>query len=185
MLTQKRLTELYKKQRKSMQDIAHFMGCSLHKVAYWMDRYKIPRRSISDASYLKHNPNGDPFRFRPPRTLSEQLLFGLGLGLYWGEGTKASMGSVRLGNTDPLLLEKFMKFLITFFGVRKSDLRFGLQIFTDIDECEALDYWTKMLRVNPKQFGTVVVTKSGSLGTYRKKSQYGVVTVYYNTTKLR
>lgn len=185
MLEKAKLHNLYIKKGKSMQDIADFFKCSLHKVKYWMDRHNIRTRSISDAVYLKHNPGGDPFNFVLPRNSEEAKLFGLGLGLYWGEGTKANMDSVRLGNTDPQLIKKFMDFLIKFFKIKKNDLRFGLQIFTDIDVGEAMDFWIKNLRINKSQFFKPTITKSGSIGTYRKKSQYGVLTVMYLNKKLR
>jgi hypothetical protein len=112
-------------------------------------------------------------------------LFGLGVGLYWGEGTKASKDSVRLGNTDPYLVEKFIEFLITFFDIDRADLRFGLQIFTDINPNVTMDFWMKTLKIKKHQFYRPTITKSGSLGTYRKKSLYGVITVMYHNKKLR
>ena len=168
-----------------MQEIADLLGYSLHKIAYWMEKHRVPSRSRSEAMYVKHNPNGDPFQFQPPRTLKEAELFGMGLGLYWGEGTKTSRSSIRLGNTDPELLKTFINFLVRFFNIRKKDLKFGLQIFTDIDSDDALDFWVKHLRIERSQFYKLVTTKSGSIGTYRKKSQYGVLTVMYHNTKLR
>ena len=78
-----------------------------------------------------------------------------------------------------------MTFLIKIFGVQKKDMRFGLQLFSDTDPLEALEYWVKKLKVKHSQFYKVTVTISGSLGTYRKKSQYGVVTIYYHNKKLR
>ncbi|MBU0458100.1 helix-turn-helix domain-containing protein [Patescibacteria group bacterium] len=185
MIKQELLEKLYAKEGKSMQEIANKLGCSVHKVQYWMKQYNIKSRSISDAIYQWHNPDGDPFMFKKPRTSKEQMLYGLGLGLYWGEGTKASKHSVRLGNTDPDLIKIFMDFLIILYGVKRKDFRFGLQIFTDIDEEKALDFWTKKLRIPREQFGKVIVTKSGSIGTYRKKSQFGVVTLHYHNKKLR
>ncbi len=168
-----------------MQEIAKGLRCSLHKVSYWMEKYKIKRRSISDAVYLKKNPDGDPFKIRAPKNLEEAKLFGMGLGLYWGEGTKADKGSVRLGNTDPSLLRKFMDFLVKFFEIKRSDLKFGLQLFTDINIKEALDFWVKSLKIKYSQVGKPVITISGSIGTYRKKSKYGVLTIYYHNKKLR
>ncbi len=169
-----------------MAEIANECGCSIHKIQYWMKKHRIQSRSISDASYIKHNPNGDPFLWSPPRSSEDHILYGLGMGLYWGEGTKSCLSGVRLGNTDPKLLLSFMKFLIRFFHVQKKDFRFGLQIFSDLNPKDALDYWTKMLRVSKSQFHPkVIVTRSGSLGTYRKKSLYGVVTVLYHNKKLR
>ena len=169
----------------SMNDIALKYGCSINKVTYWMDKHQIKRRTISDAIYLKHNPDGDPFKLKPIATIKDAELFGLGIGLYWGEGTKANKYSVRLGNSDPKLIKAFMTFLTKIFGVRKEDMKFGLQLFSDTDPLEALDYWTKELKVEHSQFYKVTVTISGSLGTYRKKSQYGVVTAYYHNKKLR
>jgi len=168
-----------------MMDIALGLGCSVHKVTYWMDRHQIKRRSISEAVYQKHNPNGDPFTIKPITTKADAELLGLGLGLYWGEGTKANKHSVRLGNTDPELIKAFMRFLIELFGVSKDRLRFGLQIFSDTDPDEALEFWLRKLNVEASQFGKIVVTISGSIGTYRHKNMRGVVTVYFHNKKLR
>jgi hypothetical protein len=185
VIDKKTLTKYYTEDRLSMSDIALKLDCSVNKVVYWMNVHKMERRSISDAIYIKHNPNGDPFTLKPIKTKSDAELLGMGLGLYWGEGTKSNKHCVRLGNTDPSLLKTFILFLTELFGVKKSDMRFGLQIFTDINPSEAMEYWTRELGVEASQFYKIVVTISGSIGTYRKKSQYGVVTVYYHNKKLR
>ena len=75
-----------------------------------MNKYGIKRRSISDAIYEKHNPNGDPFSIKEVTTIEEAKLYGLGVGVYWGEGNKANKHSVRLGNTDPDLILRFVDF---------------------------------------------------------------------------
>ncbi len=168
-----------------MQDIATELHCSLHKVQYWMQKYAIKIRSTSDAIYLKNNPDGDPFKFSPPKTLSQAELFGFGLGLYWGEGTKADKTSVRLGNTDPELIAKFIEFLVKIFGVKREALHFGLQLFNDLPKNTAMDFWQKKLRINSSQFYKTIVTESRGKGTYRKKSKYGVLTVYCHNRKLR
>ena len=185
MIQKALLQKMYYVEKKSMQEIAHELGFSLHKVAYWMEKHKIKARQRGEAMYVKHNPQGDPFKFVPPRTLGEAKLFGLGLGLYWGEGNKANMYAIRLGNTDPNLIREFIKFLTRFFGIRKSDLQFGLQIFSDTPSYEALDFWVKELKISRQQVYKPTITKSGSVGTYRKKSKYGVVTVLYHNKKLR
>src|SRR3990167_1583376 len=99
MISKSILCRLYTKEGKSMQDIALTLHCSLGQVSYWMEHYKLSRRTISEAVYLQSNPNGDPFKTRHPKNIKEAILFGLGFGLYWGEGTKANLDSVRLGNT--------------------------------------------------------------------------------------
>ena len=83
MIKKEVLEKLYLRKKHSMQEIAEVLKCSLHKVSYWMDQYNIERRSISEANYVKYNPNGDPFKIRTPKTMKEAQLFGMGLGLYW------------------------------------------------------------------------------------------------------
>jgi hypothetical protein len=184
-LSKKQLIKWYVQEGKSMRAIADMLGCSVHKVEGGLKKYDIKRRSISDAIYLKHNPDGDPFQFDPPRTNAEWRLFGMGIGLYWGEGTKANKHAVRLGNTDPALLGVFLDFLIRFYRIRQVDCRFGLQIFTDMDPSKALDFWSKKLKIHKRQFYKPTITISGSIGTYRQKSRYGVLTIYYSNCRLR
>lgn len=105
------LLRLYIKERKSMQEIADIFHCSLHKVVYWMWKYRIPRRDISDAIYTKRNSAGDPFSFKNPSTVKEGILFGMGLGVYWGVGDKFNQSSIRMRNSDPNLIRMFVKFL--------------------------------------------------------------------------
>lgn len=185
MIEKHQLTKLYIEEKASMMDIAISLGCSLNKVAYWMDKYNISRRSISAAIYHRHNPKGDPFFIKPINTKEEAKLLGIGIGLYWGEGNKANKYSVRLGNTDPALINMFVKFLVELCGVPKHRLRFGLQIFTDTDPEAALNFWIEQLGVEASQFMKIIVTISGSIGTYRTKSEHGVITVYFHNKKLR
>lgn len=184
-ITKGLLEQLYLDEKLSMQEIANRLKCSLHKIDYWMRKFNIKRRNRSDAVYIRNHPNGDPFRLATVDTIEKATLYGLGIGLYWGEGTKASQHSIRLGNTDPGLLNTFVRFLVEIYGIPRDDLKFGLQIFTDIDQDVALDYWTSKLQVKREQFYKVHVTISGSIGTYRKKSLYGVVTLYYHNKRLR
>ncbi len=179
------LEDLYLTKQLSSAAIAKRVGCSAHKVDYWLAKYQIPKRTIGDAIYAHHNPDGNPFTIKPIKTQRDAKLLGLGIGLYWGEGTKADKYSVRLGNSDPALLNTFIAFLTELFMVDKTKLRFGLQIFTDIEQSVALAYWSEALDVKPSQFYKIHVTMSGSIGTYRKKSKYGVVTVYFHNKKLR
>ena len=184
-LTKAMLLRSYIKEKKSAKDIGTACSCSEHKVNYWMNKYEIPKRSMSEAMYAKYNPNGDPFLFKKPHTQEEAFLFGLGLGLYWGEGTKKNLNTVRLGNSDPNLVKAFLEFLIRCYSVEESKFRFALQVFSDMSPEKTLDFWCRSLGVSKSQFSKTIITPSGSLGTYREKSKYGVLTVYVCNTKLR
>jgi hypothetical protein len=184
-LTARDLRSLYLEQKKSVSEIARIHACSQHKINYWLQKHGILKRSISDAIYLKRNPLGDPFLFRSPRNKRDAFLYGLGVGLYWGEGNKKNKLSVRLGNTDPLLIKKFIQFLTEVYSIEKSKLRFWLQIFGDMSETKTRNFWIKALNVQRDQFSKTTVTPLSGVGTYKEKTKYGVLSVYFHNKKLR
>ncbi|MBX4210620.1 hypothetical protein KW783_01470 [Candidatus Parcubacteria bacterium] len=185
MISKERLLNLYVDQKKSSSEIAHIFKCSLNQVNYWLIKYKIKKRTISQALYNKHNPKGDPFEYVYPKTFKDALLFGLGMGLYWGEGNKRNKNSVRLTNGDPKMIKKFIIFLKTIFNIDKNKLKFGLQVFKDTAPSKALAFWRRELAEPKSKFQKVVILPSRGIGTYKHKLEYGVLTIYFNNTKLR
>lgn len=170
---------------KSVTDISKIFNCSPNKINYWLHKYKINKRTISEAVYLKNNPDGDPFEVVAPKTVEEAKLYGMGIGLYWGEGNKLNKHVVKLGNSDSELLKIFIKFLITFFRVRCEDLKFHLHMYSDISLKETMKFWCDELGIEEQQFYKPTIMESRKDGTYKKKSKHGVLTVYYANTKLR
>lgn len=169
----------------SMQEISNKTGRGLHQICHWLDRYNIPRRSPSEAAYVKWNPNGDPFKIKNKLNKNEILLKGLGLGLYWGEGDKSKNNtSVRLSNTDPQLLKTFREFLIKIYNVKKK-LGYSLVLFNDCNEKEAVEFWGKHLGIKRSQLGKIIKIPPQGKGTYRKKSEFGVLTITVTNKKLK
>jgi hypothetical protein len=179
------LENWYTRDKKSAHDIARAFHCSDGKINFWLEKYSISKRSISEAIYAKHNPHGDPFAIRAARTNQDYFLFGLGLGLYWGEGTKRNLNTIRLGNTDPYLIKAFLTFLRKIYDIDDSKLRFALQIFTDMDQEKEEKFWRDFLKIDARKFYKTINTRSGSIGTYREKSKHGVLTIYFGNKKLR
>ncbi len=184
-LSKDELVNLYTTKKLSVSMISKIYECSENKINYWLKQYKIAKRTISDAIYQIKNPSGDPFVYKEPKSLRDGILFGMGLGLYWGEGAKRGTGGVRLTNTDPRLLRKFIEFLENVFCIDRDMLRFGLQIFRDIPKKKALDYWRTELGMRENQFYKVIVSKVRGSGTYKYKSEYGVIIIYFNNIKLK
>ncbi len=179
------LEKRYIREKCSVAEIAGELNCSQNKVTYWIQKHNLKKRSISEAQYVKRNPNGDPFSFKSPSSNGEWFLYGLALGLYWGEGNKKSKTAIRIGNTDPDLQRYFLDFLVHMYRVDTSRLRYGLQVFTDSNPEKAKTYWCKKLNILPSSFQKVVVTPSTKRGTYGQKSEYGVLTIYFSNTKIR
>jgi hypothetical protein len=184
-LTKENLEHYYINKKLSVFKISELFKCSQNKINYWLKHHNITKRSISEAIYVKANPKGDPFSIKDIVTIEQAMLYGIGLGLYWGEGTKSNKSSIRLGNTNPKLIKKFIEFLVTSYGIEKSKLRFGLQIFSEMDPIKALNFWKEELDIENPQFQKVIVTPSRGVGTYKHKIEHGVLTIYYNNKKLR
>lgn len=180
-----RLFDLYLVEKKSVAEIAKILNCSQNKINYWLKKFEIPKRSLSEAMYCFKNPLGDPFALRQPKSFEEAILFGLGLGIYWGEGDKRGKNGIRLSNTDPRLIKSFIRFLKTFLGIDKNRLKFSIQIFSDISPLESLKYWMKELKMKKEQFYKPQVIKVRGKGIYKYKSKYGVIIVYFNNIKLK
>lgn len=178
------LMRLYYAEQRSMQEIADLFGCSVNKVVYRMEQYGLERRDISDAIYAKWNPDGDPFCIREPQTLEEHQLFALAIGLYMGEGSRKNRHQVSMANTNPDLLNVFIRFLVEICGVNKIDLRCGLNIFDDRDVDEAKHWWSEQVRIPLEQFYKPTVRPSRG-GTQINKSLYGTLTVTFINVKLK
>jgi len=168
-----------------MADIAKNLNCSIHKIVYWMDKFNIPRRSFSDAVYLKANPHGDPFKIKKQLSDKELILYGIGIGIYWGEGEKVSKGKVRVANSDPKLILAFRNFLIKICQVTLSRIHYSLICFNDSNVKDVGTYWSKVLEISEEKFGKIVQIAPQGKGNYRRKSQYGVCIIEISNTKLK
>jgi hypothetical protein len=100
-------------------------------------------------------------------------------------GQKKGNGGLRITNTDPKILIKFIDFLEKFFCIDRKKLRFSIQIFNDIPSTQSLNYWSKALCISKKQFYKPQIIKVRGEGTYKYKSQYGSVILYFNNIKLK
>ncbi len=184
MVEIKKIENLYK-EGKSAAEIGKEMGIPWWQVIHYMDKHGIKRRSRSEATYCKHNPNGDPFKIKTNLTTAEECLKALAIGLYWGEGSKYNQLSVRVTNSDPLLLNTFIRFLKDICGVATQKIRLWITIHPDIPPKKAQAYWSYQLNTPLSQFSKTVVINHTGNGTYKKKSLYGTATVCVHNIKLR
>lgn len=172
---------------KSMPKIARELKCSPNKIVYWMKKYNINRRSRSEATYLSSNPDGNPFNIDGINNLSKEdiFLYGLNIGLYWGEGEKTTKHAIRVTNSDPFVIIRFRDFLLNICKLVPTKISYYLICFNDIDKNMAKNYWANLLKISPNKFGKIVVIPSQGKGTYKKKSKYGVCTIYAGNMKLK
>lgn len=108
---------------------------------------------------------------------SELFLFGLGLGLYWGDGKKYG-STVCIANSDPRMLRAFINWLETICGVPKADLRVQLHLHQDVDPKKAVKYWRNKLCVQTNQFYKIMIDKRKGLNRKKGKLKYGTAHIY-------
>ena len=113
------------------------------------------------------------------KSLSRQDLFMLGLGLYWGEGTKASDGTVAIVNSDPLIIQIMIRWFRECWDVDPS--RFQPRVFissTHEDRKEALTrFWVKTLAIPRRQFRRMIFLAKGKKIYENRNVYYGVLTL--------
>lgn len=185
-ILKKHLEKLYLS-GNSMPQIAKMLNCSPNKIVYWMKKYNINRRTRSEAAYLLSNPDGDPFDLSNINKLSREdmFLYGLNIGLYWGEGEKTTKHAIRVTNSDPYVIIRFRDFLTNICKLKPTKIKYYLICFNDINLIDAKIYWSKILKISPDKFGKIVVIPSQGKGTYKKKSKHGVCTIYAGNMKLK
>ena len=67
--------------------------------------------------------------------------------LYWGEGNKTEFNVI---NGDASMINVVVSCLLD-LGVKKSDLKFSLRLYEDINRVDAISFWAKTLGVNKNE----------------------------------
>lgn len=174
----------YIDKKKSMQEIAAGLGVSFNAVIYWMQKHQIKRRNRSEATYVKRNPKGDPFKIKTNLTDEEKALFYLAIGLYLGEGRKWGKDArVALGNTDPLIIRIFLKFLRDICRADENKIRLELNVYDDVNLKTTLEYWSRITELSYSHFSKPVIRKARG-GSYKHLSSRGTLSVVFCNKKL-
>jgi len=110
--------------------------------------------------------------------LSLRDIFMLGIGLYWGEGSK-SHEEVRVVNADPTIIKLSIRWLKEFGGVRREHLRVSVHGYPDHDINKLVKFWSKELNIPNNQFiKTQIDTRLNKSILKRRKLPYGTAHVY-------
>jgi len=72
--------------------------------------------------------------------------------LYLGEGSKTQRGSLMFGNSDPVIIELFLRLLRKCYAVDESKFRCTLQCRADQDINNLEKFWSKITKIHLRQF---------------------------------
>ena len=112
-------------------------------------------------------------------SLSRQELYFFGLGLYWGEGVKASNGTVAIVNSDPLIIQLMIRWFTECWNIEHSRLQPRVFI-SDIHrdrESVITAYWVKTLKIPKSRFRRMIFLNKGKKIYENRNIYYGVLTL--------
>lgn len=116
--------------------------------------------------------------------ITDRELWLIGVALYWAEGSKekehiVSQGVV-FGNSDPLMIKLFLKWLQRCVKISHEDIGYSIYIHETSKRRtkEVKDYWAQIMSIDSKRIP--VYYKKHSTQSYRKnrgKNYYGVTRI--------
>jgi len=114
--------------------------------------------------------------------LSNAGFFVAGLMLYLGEGDKRSKGRVGLANTDPAVIQFFLKWMVDFLGVGNHNMHVELHLYENMDIEEEKLFWEKATKLPRKQFYKTQIKKikEGSF-VYQGPQRHGTCSIIFDS----
>ena len=161
-----KLTKKQKQRIARKKKLGQLKGAAIRRKNRILVTKKIKRKSANQIGKIK-----------------KKELFLIGVVLYWGEGSKERKRSsqVELGNTDPKLINLFLKWLKEICGVKKDRIVFRIHIHenskNNIDKVKK--YWAKVTGFPERNFQKIV-WKKHKIKTIRKNinsNYYGLLSV--------
>lgn len=108
---------------------------------------------------------------------SDRDVMMLGLGLYWGEGSKRTDGLVCLVNMDADVID-FYLYWLQLLGIDRTEVRANLHIAPGFQNDREVKWWCQRLRLQPEQFNkTIVKVASTSRGKTKRDEYHGILSI--------
>jgi hypothetical protein len=108
-----------------------------------------------------------------PQISQRDLLF-LGLGLYWGEGSKKGQGRFTFVNSDPHTIKTIIHWLEKIMNLKRELLSPQVYINSQHKDriVEVTNFWSKILKIPKKQFGNPVFIATQHKKIYANHNTY-------------
>ena len=183
-----------RKERKSYGEIRQELGVSKGTLSFWFKNVDWSKDLAAQLAEKTKLPNPEHMqRMQEARKLQlanlyavaeekakEEFqyfkqfpLFTAGISIYWGEGDKLSKYSVRLANTDPLMIQLFVSFLVRFCAIERHKIKSWLLLYPDLEEQTCKKFWVEMAQLPAEGFNKSIVIK----GRHKtRRTPYGVCT---------
>lgn len=201
---EKELARKLRKEGNSIKEIEKIVGVSRSSISVWVRDIELNEQQKSDL-----NRKGQSSETREKRRLTRlrnetrrrsvflrngiQMInelqaidmFALGLGLYWGEGTKTGRGRIELSNADPRVIQLFLHFLIETckFPITNVHAHIGMYSHQTVNAAE--EYWVNVTGIPRSQFSKTSIQRSRSGKGERDALPYGTLNIAVYDTQAR
>ena len=109
-------------------------------------------------------------------------LFIAGLMLYIGEGDNKDRAKIRIANSRTSVHRIYIDFMVAYFGIERSKIRFWVLLYPDLSEGACMKYWSKALKLPYSQFYKNQVIQGKSK---KRTLQFGVGNTIIVSTVLK
>ena len=166
----------------SASEIGRMTQKTAWQVIRLMRKSGIKRRSSAETQRLQFLRKPLSFKINEHPTDNEQLLKISGLLLYWAEGAKRGE-IVDLANSDEKIVLIFLKMLRTLYRVDEARLRVLLYSYSNQNQTELINYWSKLLIIPVIQFTKPYIRQDFRLEKLERMPK-GMVHIRYNDQRL-
>lgn len=187
-LTIEKIKNLYYNKGYSVRQIGEIFGTSTSRIYDFMKRHGLSRRTPSESNNLVYLQQKPSFNLKKNLTSEERELKIAGIMLYWAEGYKniskqARGGTIDLGNSEPKMIQLFLRFLRKICRVDENRLRVKLYCYANQNINFIKRYWSKITRIPLGQFTKPYIREDFSPAKI-DKMKYGVAHIVYSDKKL-
>jgi len=181
MIQKTKIETLYWDHKYTLEDVAFKLNISYWTLYNLMKKYNISRRNRSEAGY-NYNKDKPQFEIKISLSIAEEKLKIAGIMLYWAEGTPKG-NTVDFANSNPQMIEIFLKFLREVCGISEERLRVYLYCYSGQNLKSLKNYWRDVTKVPLQQFTKPYIRKENPNFSNRKLP-YGLIHIRYNDKRL-
>jgi len=188
---------------KSYKEISKSLGISKSTVSYWIatdpksqtikreltrENLAVSRRQmkkIAMAAKKRWNRWREEAKKEAVRSFDKLLsnpLFVAGLMIYWGEGDSKPQNPLRVSNTDPRMINLYVKFLLDVLKLSPEKIRLALTLYPDLEDEGCKKFWASVTGLTLKNF-----IKTQYIRGYHptKRLKHGICVVIVNSRQVK
>ncbi len=179
----------YRKKGYSYNMISQKLGLSKSTLSDWLKELPYyPNKTVikrikegpARSGQIRHNQKVanilkmKKFAKKELGKLTKRDLWLLGIGLYLGEGSKSSNGTIRVINSNPDIIKLAIKWFKNICGLTIKNFNLALHLYPDHNIKKSINFWSKTTGIPKNQFGKTQIDIRTKKSTIRKnKLLYG------------